>query len=167
MVFLSMAPTWYSSELVPDYTAKVMEMCRALLLLSVRRTSRLTLMLLSGKPEAPDWPSWVPDFRARKSLLCGLLSVGYCSTAVSGTVAATQAAQSVMELPGVVLESITGVTFLSPVSLTILRQQLGRLGVDRMRLSPYVRGGSLLDAYCMTFAMGKLHDRYPFGSSDP
>lgn len=109
------------------------------------------------------WPSWVPDFRRDESLHAALYSIGYCASSISGTETTTSSGADLysLELPGVVLERITRLTSLESVSIPDLRQLLEGLGVESLRAGPYPAGGNLLDAYCVTFAMGCLRDRIP------
>ncbi|KAK0641412.1 heterokaryon incompatibility protein-domain-containing protein [Cercophora newfieldiana] len=161
---LSLTPAWFQKQVVPNYTAELVEVYKTTFLVHAGHTKGLGLLPFAKGcnlgPPTPGWSSWVPDYRFQWVFLDALRTgtTFYASSITKAEIAKLSTTR--IQMPGAIVDTVTRLRPVKHItSASALRQFLESMGpLDSLRALPYPTGGNLLDAACATLAVGRLKD---------
>ncbi|KAH8816561.1 heterokaryon incompatibility protein-domain-containing protein [Xylogone sp. PMI_703] len=165
---LSLLPLRERMDIKPDYSKDVEYIYKDFAVRHVRRTPRLTLFHFSTLRDTTSTlklPSWIPDLSVPNQADF----IQFCdASGISEHEAAYVESSNSLRIRGLVTATITHVT--PPVSHTARVPEILAIAhtwePSNLFTSPYVAGGSLLDAFVCTLISGYTKDAVPPNSGN-
>ncbi|KAI0121663.1 heterokaryon incompatibility protein-domain-containing protein [Xylariales sp. AK1849] len=147
-----------------NYSLSIMELFGDVFWAHVDLTRRLNLLRFSdGALRASDtsaWPSWLPDLRNCGSTVCPDVETSFSTASMSAS-HISHISSSEIQVAGFQVATISSVKALNIRNTRGVTSFIQGRGLESLRATPYVAGGTRLDANLQALALGCLQPRFP------